>query len=68
MRGLKIKLKNGLRFKWSPLDFPVLCFGLAGDDVRRARAFFALSDLELHFLAFIKTGVAVHLDFRMMNE
>lgn len=43
-------------------------FKLAGDDVRRTRAFFALSDLELHLLALIKRGVAAHLDFRMMNE
>ena len=67
MRGLKIKLKRA-PFLEEPVSFPVLCFELAGGDVRRARAFFALSDLELDLLAFVKTGVTVHLDFRMMNE
>ena len=44
------------------------CFGLGRDYVGRTRAFFALSDLELNFLAFLKIGVAGRLDFRVMNE
>jgi len=59
---------NGLRLERSPLVFPVRCFELARDDVRRTRAFLALSDFELHLLAFIKSGVTFNLDFRVMNE
>jgi hypothetical protein len=44
------------------------CFGLARDDVRGTRAFLTLADLKLHLLAFVKSGVAVHLDFRMMDK
>jgi hypothetical protein len=43
-------------------------FGLAGDYVRRAWAFFALSDCELYLLAFVKIGVSGALDFRVMDE
>ena len=67
LQGLKIKLKTGSVFE-EPVSFPVFCFELAGDDVGRTRTFFALSDLKLHLLAFVKRGVAAHLDFRMMNE
>jgi len=48
--------------------FEACCLALTGDYVGRTRAFFALSNLELHLLAFIKTGVALRLDFRVMNE
>ena len=51
-----------------PVGFSGFVFELAGDDVGCTRPFFALSDLELDLLAFIKTGVTAHLDFRMMNE
>ena len=67
LQGLKNKLKTGSVFE-EPVSFPVFCFELAGDDVGRTRAFFALSDLELHPLAFLKTGVARRLDLRVMNE
>ena len=53
---------------WSPLVFPACCFGLTWDYVGRTRAFFALSNLEFYPLAFLKTGVAGGLDFRVMNE
>ena len=65
--GLNIKLKRAPT-RAEPAGFPVPYFELAGNDVCRTRAFFALSDLELHFLAFIKSGVTVHLDFRVMNK
>ena len=67
LQGLKNKLKTGSVFE-EPVSFPVFYFELAGDDVGRTRAFFALSDLELHLLAFIKSGVTFSLDFRVMNE
>ena len=62
LQELKIKLKTGSVFE-EPVSFPVFCFELAGDDVGRTRTFFALSDLELHLLAFVKRGIAAHLDF-----
>jgi len=67
MRRLNIKLKTGSVFE-EPVSFPVFYFELAGDYVGCTRAFFALADLEFHLLAFVKRGVAAHLDFRMMNE
>jgi len=48
--------------------FTVLCFGLAWYDVGRTGAFLTLSDHELDLLALGETGVAVRLDFRVMNE
>jgi hypothetical protein len=65
--GLNDKLKRA-PFEWSPLGFPVLHFGLRWDDISRTRAFLALSNLELDLLAFVKSGVTVHLDFGVMNE
>ena len=37
---------------------PSLIAYLLGDDVRRTRTFFALSDLKLDLLTFIESGVA----------
>jgi hypothetical protein len=65
---LKSQNARGPAFKPSPLVFVVFFFGLAGDNVRRTRAFFALSYLELNLLAFLKMSVAFRLDFRVMNE
>jgi hypothetical protein len=62
LQELKIKLKTGSVFE-EPVSFPVFYFELAGDDVGRTRTFFALSDLKLHLLAFVKGGIAAHLDF-----
>ena len=55
-------------FLAEPVGFPAFCLGLAGDDISRTGTFFALSNLELHPLAFLKGGIAVRLDFRVMNE
>ncbi len=41
---------------------------LAGNDIRRARAFLALPDVELHSLILFQRGVALRLDLRVMNE
>ena len=46
-----------------------LIFGvLLRDDVDGTGAFFALTDIERHRLAFLKVGVAAHLNLRMMNK
>jgi hypothetical protein len=42
--------------------------GLAGDYVGRTRAFFALSDLEFHLLAFVERCIARRLNFRVVDE
>jgi len=41
---------------------------LAGDDIRRAGAFLALPDVELHRLILIQRSVALRLHFRVMDE
>ena len=48
--------------------FSSLIAYLLGDDVRRARAFFALSDLELDLLALVESRVAWSLDLWMMDK
>ena len=60
--GSNVKAKRA-PLRVEPVGFSARCFGLARDDVRRTRAFLALSDLELHLLAFVKSGVTFSLDF-----
>ena len=61
-------MKRSSGFSGGALVFPVYCLRLTRDYVGRTRAFFALSDIELNPLAFLKTGVASRLDCRVMNE
>jgi hypothetical protein len=42
--------------------------GLEGDYVGRAGAFFALSDFELHLLAFVERCIARCLNIRVMDK
>jgi hypothetical protein len=51
-----------------PVGFSVCYFELAGDNIGRTRAFFALSDLEFYPLPLLECGVAFCLDFRVMNK
>jgi hypothetical protein len=60
--------QKGSALKRSPLVLSEHHFVLAGGYVGRAWPFFALSDLELYLLAFIKIRIPAHLDFRVMNE
>ena len=48
--------------------FRCYCLGLTGDYIGSTGTFFALSNLEFHPLPFIKRGIAVTLDFPVMNE
>jgi hypothetical protein len=54
------------RFAAGP--FSSLVVFLFGDDVGRARTFFALSDLKLDLLALIEGCVACGLDLRVMDK
>jgi len=64
---LNVKNKRAPVFL-EPVCFSVSCFELTRDYVGCTRSFFTLSDLEFHLLAFLKSGVAIRLDFRVMNE
>jgi len=51
-----------------PVGFSVCYFELTRDDIGRTWAFFALSDLKFYLLTLLKSGVAISLDFRVMNK
>ena len=50
------------------LFFLKRCFRLARNYIGRARAFFAFSDLEFNFLAFIERCVPGCLNLRVVNK
>jgi hypothetical protein len=68
VRRYNSQIETGSGLSGARWFFRFTVFELARDDVGRTRAFFALSDLELHLLAFIKSGITFSLDFRVMNE
>jgi hypothetical protein len=55
-------------FGTEPAGFSGAVFELTGYDVCCTRAFFALPDLEFHLLTFVKGGVTLHPDFRVVNK
>jgi hypothetical protein len=51
-----------------PFDSLALSYTLGWGYIGCTRAFFALADLKLNLLVFVKRGIAARLDFRMMDE
>jgi len=66
--NLSIQIKKAPTCVGALWFFSASCFQLAGDYIRRTRAFSALADHELDLLPFIKIGVSGALDFRVMDE